>query len=102
MNYKEIEMPSYGTWAEMKLSYMKTHEQEELEEMALAGTLPTFLEQFQEEKEERALFLENHIKKNLGVNEDLKARNPREYVGLTNNVKHQVEELMRAGIRHED
>ena len=48
MNYKEIEMPSYGTWAEMKLSYMKTHEQEELEEMALAGTLPTFLEQFQE------------------------------------------------------
>lgn len=95
---REDYVPYIGEWAELRKNYLIEEKPEDYEELVeskllleyFAGIEELYSNKFDELVEEQ-MELE-------GVDEELKSRKPLEWVGLVNNIRSQVREILTAEI----
>ena len=81
----------YGS---LRLEYMKNHRRVLCSQMVLQGTLRQHLMDVNEQAHEVLDQIIGQMKVVEGISEDLKARNPLEWVQKMNNIKHRSEEIV--------
>ena len=73
---------------------MKTHRRGEYIRLLMDGKLNEYLHEVDEECHERMEFLVEQMKAGAGITEELKASDQMKWVGLMNNVRNSVEEII--------
>ena len=85
-----------GLYGRMRRTYLQEHRPGVLNSMVLNGTLYPHLVEVDEAAQHRLDVLIPQLAKAAGVTEELKAHDPMTWVGLMNNCKARVEEIIRA------
>lgn len=83
-------------YGRMRCTYLQEHRPGLFNNMVLNGTLYPHLVKIDEAAQHRLDVLMPQLAKAAGATEDLKARDQMAWVGLMNNCKAQVEEIIRA------
>lgn len=83
-----------GVYGRMRRTYLKEHRPGTFNAMVLNGTLFHHLAEIDEAAQHRLDVLMPQLAKSAGATEDLKARDPMRWVGLMNNCKARVEEII--------
>lgn len=86
---------SIGLYGRMRRDYLKEYRPGLFNTMVLNGTLYPHLAEVDEAAQRRLDVLMPQLAKAAGATEDLKARDPMRWVGLMNNCKARVEEIIR-------
>ena len=92
----EQKIPYFGIWAESMESYMQAEKLKEYNKMQERGELIPYLAEVQETYSRKASTLEAQLMMRENVTEDLKARDPMEWVGQVNNIRQRVREILQA------
>ena len=85
-----------GLYGQMRRTYLQEHRPGVFNSMVLNGTLYPHLVEVDEAAQHRLDVLIPQLAKAAGVTEELKAHDPMTWVGLMNNCKARVEEIIRA------
>ena len=85
-----------GLYGRMRRTYLQEHRPGVFNTMVLNGTLYPHLVEVDEAAQRRLDVLVPQLAKAAGATEDLKAHDPMRWVGLMNNCKAQVEEIIFA------
>ena len=85
-----------GLYGQMRRTYLQEHRSGVFNSMVLNGTLYPHLVEVDEAAQHRLDVLIPQLAKEAGVTEELKAHDPMTWVGLMNNCKARVEEIIRA------
>ena len=85
-----------GLYGRMRLTYLQEHRPGMFNGMVLNGTLYPHLVEVDEAAQHRLDVHVPQLAKAAGATEDLKARDPMRWVGVMNNCKAQVEEIIYA------
>ena len=85
-----------GLYGRMRRTYLQEHHPGTFNAMKLNGTLYSHLVEVDEAAQRRLDVLVPQLAKAAGVTEDLKDRDPMSWVGLMNNCKARVEEIIMA------
>ena len=85
-----------GLYGRMRRTYLQEHRPGVFNTMVLNGTLYSDLVEVDEAAQRRLDVLMPQFAKVAGATEDLKAHDPMRWVGLMNNCKAQVEEIIFA------
>ena len=85
-----------GLYGRMRRTYLHEYHPGTFNAMVLNGTLYRHLVEVDEAAQRRLDVLMPQLAKAAGATEDLKARDPMSWVGLMNNCKAQVEEIIFA------
>lgn len=85
-----------GKYGRMRCEYLKSHLKVLYMELVLSGKLNEYLHEIDEECYERMELLIGQMKKKQGVTEQLKAENQMLWVGMMNNIRSAVEEIVLA------
>ena len=80
----------------MRKRYLKEHRSEMYKELLLAGTLDEHLAEIEEAAQHRLDCIIPALAKAQDVTEELKRRDSMKWVGMMNNIKAQVEEVIMA------
>lgn len=83
-----------GKYGRMRMSYLKEHRKGLYSVMPLNGTLPDHLAEIDEVAQERMEHMVRYCAKRDGISEELKARDPMEWVRRMNGIKAQAEEIV--------
>lgn len=87
-----------GKYGRMRLSYLKQHRCELYRELVSTGKLQAHLLDINDTANDWLERMMPEMAKAAGATEDLKARNQLAWVGLMNNCKARVEEIIRADL----
>ena len=92
------EQPSkpLGKYGRMRQTYLKTYRRLIYNQMLLSGSLFPHLQEVDETAHQRLEQMMPQLAKEAGATEELKARNPMQWVGLMNTCKAQAEEILMA------
>ena len=85
-----------GKYGRMRQTYLKTHRRLIYNQMLLSGSLFPHLQEVDETAHQRLGQMMPQLAKDAGATEELKARNPMQWVGLMNTCKEQAEEILMA------
>ena len=85
-----------GLYGRMRRTYLQKHRPGVFNSMVLNGTLYSHLVEVDEAAQHRLDVLMPQLARAAGATEDLKARDQMAWVGLMNNCKARVEEIIRA------
>ena len=85
-----------GLYGRMRRTYLQEYHPGTFNAMKLNGTLYSHLVEVDEAAQHRLVVLVPQLAKAAGVTEDLKARDPMSWIGLMNNCKARVEEIIMA------
>ena len=85
-----------GLYGRMRRTYLREYHPGTFNAMVLNGTLYPHLVEVDEAAQRRLDVLVPQLAKAAGATEDLKARDPMRWVGLMNNCKARVEEIIMA------
>ena len=98
MAIKGEDIPYIGEWAELKKNYLLEEKPEDYDELESEHMLLEYLDGIEtaygkrfDEPVERQMEFE-------GVDEELKIKNPLKWVGLVNNIRSQVREILTTEI----
>lgn len=83
-----------GRYGELRRTYLQEYHPGTFNRMLLQGTLYHHLAEIDEAAQHRLDVLMPQLAKAAGATEDLKAHDPMRWVGLMNNSKAQVEEII--------
>ena len=83
-----------GKYGNMRLDYLKNHRRVLYSQMVLEGTLKQHLMDVNEQGHEMLDQIIGQMKVVEGITEDLKARNPLEWIQRMNSIKHRAEEIV--------
>lgn len=97
--YPDLELPegthyNIGKYGILRWEYLKTHRRGEYIRLLLDGKLNEHLHEIDEECYERMDILVELMKAGAGITEELKENDQMKWVGLMNNVRSAVEEIM--------
>ena len=97
--YPNLELPegthyNIGKYGLLRWEYLKTHRRGEYIRLVLDGKLNEYLHEIDEECYTRMELLVEQMKAGAGITEELKTNNQMEWIGLMNNVRCAVEELV--------
>lgn len=92
--YPDPVEPIYGEWGAKKLRELKKYIPEEYQKLVVAGELNAYLNREEEQRQDMIEGIVRQLAQHDGVTEELKNRNPMEWVGLMNNYRHTAEELL--------
>ena len=95
----EQKTPYFGIWAKSMESYMQAEKPKEYTKMQERGELIPYLAEVQETYSRKASTLEAQLMTRENVTEELKAKDPMEWVGQVNNIRQRVREILRAEIQ---
>ena len=88
------ECGSFGKWADLHLAYMKENDAHAYAQLLMADRLVPYLQAFNAQAEERLQRLVEQMKQTEGVTEELKARDPMEWVRWMNGIAARAEEIV--------
>ena len=91
----EEERPT-GVWAQRRLRYLKQHHKILYYNLLTSGKLHSHLADVEEEAQTLFLRLVKEYAEREGVTEQLKAKNPMEWVRRMNNIRERVNEVVNA------
>ena len=83
-----------GKYARMRLRYLQEHRKDLYTVMLLNGTLHDHLAEIDEAARERIERMVRYCVEREGIDEELKARDPMEWVRRMNGIKAQAEEIV--------
>ena len=83
-----------GTWGKMRKKYLKEHHEGQYTYMLTTCTLGDHLADINEQAIEMEELLTKQMKAAQGVTEELKANDPMKWVGMVNNIKSAVKEII--------
>ncbi|NCD03600.1 MAG: TnpV protein [Clostridia bacterium] len=83
-----------GKYGQMKAEYVKEHHHAMYLELLFAGKWNEYLHEVDEECYQRMEVLAEQMKAGVGITEELKEKEQMTWVGLMNNVRHSVEEIV--------
>ena len=89
--YEEVTM---GKYARMHLKWLQEEHPERYTKVMLLEDTAKYLKEIDEQAEKMMDDLVEKQKKQLGVTEDLKAKDPLKWVGMVNNIIHSSEEVV--------
>ena len=90
-----------GKYGRMRLRYLQEHRKELYTVMVLNGTLQDHLAEIDETARERMERMVRCYEEWDGINEELKARDPMEWVRRMNGIKAQAEEIVLSELIYE-
>ena len=85
-----------GKYGRMRKAYLKERRPLIYNQMLLSGSLFPHLQEVDETAHQRLEQMMPQLAKEAGATEELKARNPMQWVGLMNTCKAQAEEILMA------
>ena len=85
-----------GVWGHRRLRYLKQHHKILYYNLLTSGKLHSHLADVEEEAQTLFLRLVKEYAEREGVTEQLKAKNPMEWVRRMNNIRERAEEIVRA------
>ena len=102
----DIELPErnyeIGKYGRMRHRYLKEHRKIQYTTMILDGTLYDHLEEIERICNERIETMVTAMKKQQGITEELKARDPLAWVGAMNNIRSCAEEVILRELVYEE
>lgn len=90
----ESEENNIGVYGQRHLRYLQEHRRLIYINLLTSGKLNAYLVDIDNQAQERFEMLVTQMKEAQGITEQLKANNPMEWVGITNCIRHQVEEII--------
>lgn len=94
----EEDIPYMGEWAELKKNYLLEEKPEDYAELVESKLLLEYLSGIEEKYSQRFDELVELQMERDGVNEEMKSKNPLEWVGWVNNIRSQVREILTTEI----
>ena len=91
---RETEQKPLGKYGRMRKDYLQQHRPVLWNSMILSETLYPHLREIDETANSRLEQMMPELMKGSGVTEELKARDPMQWVGLMNSLKAQAEEII--------
>ena len=83
-----------GYWGMLRKEYLKKHKLGLYSYLLLTGKLDSYLADLNEQAQERYELIEAKMRSAEGVAEELKERNPMEWVRQCNNIRNRVQEIV--------
>ncbi|MBR6013549.1 MAG: TnpV protein [Selenomonadaceae bacterium] len=96
MTMKGEDIPYIGEWAELKKNYMLEEKPEDYDELESEHMLLEYLDGIETAYSKRFDELVERQMEFEGVDEEMKIENPLKWVGLVNNIRSQVREILTA------
>ena len=93
MNFEE-DIPYMGMWADLRKNFLMEERPEDLEELEKEHMLIEYLAAIEDKYSKMFEELVERQMEREGIDEDLKAKNPIKWVGLVNNIRSQVREIL--------
>lgn len=90
----ESEENNIGVCGQRHLRYLQEHRRLLYINLLTSGKLNAYLVDIDNQAQERFEMLVTQMKEAQGITEQLKANNPMEWVGITNCIRHQVDEII--------
>ena len=94
MEFEEYEIPYFGMWSDLRKKFLQEEKPEDLAELASENMLIEYLSGIEDKYSDRFEELVERQMEREGVDEELKAKNPLEWVGRVNNIRSQVREIL--------
>ena len=94
MIYKDDDIPYLGMWAELRKNYLLEEKPEDYAELVEEKMLIEYLVAIEEHYSKKFDELVEKQMEREGVDEELKIRNPLEWIGLVNNIRSCVKEIL--------
>lgn len=98
MAFEEEDVPYIGQWAELKKNYLMEEKPEDYAELIEEHWLIDYLASIEAAYSERFDKMVEEQMAREGVNEELKSKNPLEWVGRVNNIRSCVKEILIADL----
>ena len=92
MIYEDDDIPYLGMWAELRKNYLLEEKPEDYAEIVEEKMLIEYLVAIEEHYSKKFDELVEKQMEREGVDEELKIRNPLEWIGLVNNIRSCVKE----------
>ena len=89
------EKRSIGKWGRMHREYLKKQCYGRYSSLLMTGKFWSYLEDLDEQAEERFTCIVDQMKAAEGVTEELKARDQMEWIGQMNNIRQRAQEIVR-------
>ena len=96
----EEETQPIGLWGQRHREYLKEHKHLVYTTMLMEGKLNSYLAAIDKQAEKMYLRLIKEIAKQQGVTEQLKAKQPMEWVGMMNNIQACAREVVNSELIH--
>ena len=94
MTYNDDDIPYIGMWADLRKNYLLEEKPEDFAELVEEQMVIEYLAAIQDSYSKRFDEMVEQQMEHEGVNEELKAKNPMEWVGLVNNIRSCVKEIL--------
>ena len=94
MVYDDDDIPYLGMWAELRKNYLLEEKPEDYAEIAEEKMLIEYLVAIEEHYSKKFDELVEKQMEREGIDEELKIRNPLEWIGLVNNIRSCVKEIL--------
>ena len=94
MTYNGDDIPYMGMWAELRKNYLLEEKPEDYAEIVEEKMLIEYLVAIEEHYSKKFDELVEKQMEREGVDEELKIRNPLEWIGLVNNIRSCVKEIL--------
>jgi hypothetical protein len=95
---REDYVPYMGEWAELRKNYLLEEKPEDFQELVESKLLLEYFEGIEEMYNNKFDELVEEQMEREGIDEELKSRDPLEWVGYVNNIRSQVREILTAEI----
>ena len=89
---------SFGFWADLRHNYLEEYQPQLWQRLLDEGRAEAYLRAFDEEIQEKADRLEKQMALKFGLTEDLKERDPMAWVGVYNNLRQAIREILQEEI----
>ena len=94
MVYEDYDIPYLGMWAELRKNYLLEEKPEDYAEIVEEKMLIEYLVAIEEHYSKKFDELVEKQMEREGIDEELKIRNPLEWIGLVNNIRSCVKEIL--------
>ena len=100
LNEKQILAKRYGPWGDMRKDFLVKWRPKLWRMYLKEGTLDNYLEDIEERYSQRAIVLEEQIRKADGLTEEMKMKDPEKWAALMNTTYAQIREIFRAELMY--
>lgn len=94
MTYNDDDIPYIGMWADLRKNYLLEEKPEDFAELVEAQMVIEYLVAIQDSYSKRFDEMVEQQMEREGIDEEMKAENPMKWVGLVNNIRSCVKEIL--------
>ena len=94
MTYNDDDIPYIGMWADLRKNYLLEEKPEDFAELVEEQMVIEYLVAIENSYSKRFDEMVEQQMEREGVNEEMKAENPMKWVGLVNNIRSCVKEIL--------